>query len=90
MMMMMILFFSLGSAVGNLFSSALGSSSSKDRTGLVIEKSYATTNPVPQYSSSFGGVGGGTSSRSHNTHSFGGGGGRETWEDGEEKRTTGG
>lgn len=57
---------------------------------MVIEKSYATTNPVPQYSSSFGGVGGGASSRSHNAHSFGGGGGRGTWEDGEEKRTTGG
>ncbi|XP_019852480.1 PREDICTED: AP-4 complex accessory subunit tepsin-like [Amphimedon queenslandica] len=81
----------LSSAVGNLFSSALGSSSSKDRTGLVIEKSYATTTPVPQYSSSLGGVGGGASSRSHNAHSFrGGGGGRGTWEDGEEKRTTGG
>lgn len=84
--------FSLGSAVGSLFTTALGASG-KDRSGLTYDKSYATMNSVPHYSSGLGGVGGGASSQytSHKQHSPRlGGSGRSDWDDEEERKTTGG
>lgn len=67
-----------GSAVGSLF----GSATKTKEKSVTYDNNYATMNPVPQYSSGLGGVGGGANS-SYQRQSNN----REDWD--EERVTTG-